>query len=56
MVFPFSMYDDIVMLVVIFITTKLIEDGGLKYLKSAVNKNNNLDMFMLCCNQTEFTN
>ena len=38
MVFPFSMNDDIVMFVVIFITTKLIEDGGLKYLKSAVDK------------------
>ena len=38
MVFPFSMYDDIVMLVVISITTKLIEDGGLKYLKSEVDK------------------
>ena len=38
MVFPFSKNDDIVMLVVIFITTKLIEDGGLKYLKSTVKK------------------
>ena len=38
MVFPFSMYDDIVVLVVIFMTTKLIEDGGLKYFKSAVDE------------------
>ena len=38
MFFPFSMYDDNVMLVVISIATKLIEDGGLKYLKSAVDK------------------